>query len=179
MAQSKKNPKRKKKVQNFKQKAKKMSEQQKTPKTHLVPQTEWNSKDVLELRGDLLEALEQLFVQTYEHLSAANSTFSKAGQVIQMIMSNNIKNGKIKLTYKWNNGEDATPEDVAEFEAQMKQIREHQQNQAKQQQQLANAAKTGLVGPDGEPIGTTQDLSEPEDSDLVTDEPSEEVKSEE
>lgn len=167
MAKSKTDPKRKKKLQNFKTKQKKMSEQQQVQKTHLVPETEWQSKDILDLRGDLLEALEQTYVETYKHLMAANESFSKGGQVMQMILSTNIKAGKVKLNYRWNNGEAATEAEVKAWEDQMKALRAQQQQQVEEVLAQQNAQKTGLVAPDGRPIGTTQDLDAPEENEEV------------
>jgi len=171
MAQSRKDPKRKKKLQNFKQKSKKMSEQQQTPKTHLIPQTEWNSKETLDIRGDLMEALEKQFYLTYQHLQQANQEFEKIAQVMQMIFSTNIKTGKVKLKYSWNNGEPATDQEVKNYEAKIAEIRNAQQKQQEDLLKQENALKTGLVGPGGEPIGSTQNLDEPTTGvDTVSDE---------
>lgn len=166
-----KKDKKQQKLQNFKNKAKKMAEQQKTPKTHLIPQTEWQSTDILDIRGDLLEALEKTLVGTFTKIQELNQEFNKAAKVMQMILSTNIKAEKIKLKYKWNNGEDATPADVEKYESEMAKLQEQQKAQyeqmiaqQKQNQEDAkkneNAIKTGLVDTNGSPIGTTQDLSE-------------------
>lgn len=177
MAESKKNQSRQGKVDAFKQKAKEQSKQNKTPKTHLIPLTEWQSTDALELRGDLLEAMEQQFVLTFQSLQEArnilNETqneFQKAAQVLQMVMQQNIKAGKITLKYAWNNGEDATSEEVATFEKKMNELRELQKKQFEDAQKKENALKTGLVAANGEPIGTTQNLAagyEGEDEEVV------------
>lgn len=159
MAQ-KKNQDRKKKVEAFKQKAQQQAEQQAIPKTQLVPKTEWESTEILEFRGDLLHALEQMMVETYDHLRMANEAFSKTGNVLQMLISNNIKKGKIKLTYVWNNGEPATEAEVKEYEDKLAQLRKLQQEQMEKLKAQQNASKTGLVAPDGSPIGTDQDLDE-------------------
>lgn len=165
MAKSKVNPKRKKKLQQFKQKAKKMSEQKATPKTHVIPQTEWNSQDVLDVRGDILEALETQAVALYEGINSLQGQFQRLAQAMNLLMQDNIKKEKIKLTYKWNNGETLTDEELVGYQNQLKQIEEERKRQQDEYlkqleagKKLENAAKTGLVGPDGSPVGTTQDL---------------------
>jgi hypothetical protein len=167
MSQSKVEKDRKNKVQAFKAQAKEQAKQAGIPKTHLVPLTEWETTDILNLRGDLLEAMEQQFVLTYQNLASAEQMvaeakkeFQKAAQVMQMIMSTNIKAGKIRLKYSWNNGEDATEEDVKDYEAKMEKIREAQKKAFEDYQKQQNAEKTGLVGPDGQPVGTAQDLED-------------------
>jgi hypothetical protein len=165
MSVSKQSKERKSKKETFKEQAKLKNQQEKIPKSHLIPLTEWKSTDILDVRGDLLEALEQQMVLTYQELSNAHAylnnaqaEFQKAGRVMQMIMQENIKAGKIKLEYQWNNGEDATPEDVQKFEVKMAEIRAKQKELAETAKKEQNASKTGLVGPGGQPIGTDQDL---------------------
>lgn len=153
---------KKRKLNNFKNKAKKMAQQKATPKTHLIPSTEWQSNDLLELRGDLFEALEKNLIVTWDALQKANEGFGKVGQIIQMIAASNIKSGKVKLNYKWNNGEVATKEEVSQYEAKAKELHEAQQAQVAQLIKNAqaeetaanNANKTGLVDANGSPIGS-------------------------
>lgn len=164
MAQ-KKDKTRKDKVEKFKDNAKQQAAQAAIPKTHLIPQTNWNTTDVLDLRGDLLEALEKQMVLVYQNLQAANDEFNKAAQVMQMIMSTNVKSGKINLTYSWNNGEKATEQEVEDFKAKMKEIQELRNKQVQDLKRTENAAKTGLVAADGStPIGSTQNLDEEVDN---------------
>jgi len=169
MSASKVEKARKDKVQAFKQQAKEKAKQAGTPKTHLLPLTEWNTTDVLDLGGDLAEALEQQFVLTWQTLSecehnlnVAKNEFQKAAHILQMVMQRNIKAGKVKLKYSWNNGEDATEAEVKEFQAKLEELQAKQREafeKAKAEEQAqANAKKTGLVGLDGAPIGTDQDL---------------------
>jgi len=153
---------KKRKLNNFKNKAKKMAEQKSIPKTHLIPETEWQSNEELVLRGDLLEALEKTLITTFENLQQANANFGKVGQILQMIVTSNIKNGKVKLKYKWNNGELATEQEVADYESKALELQKAQQAQyaelVKQAQAnetaATNASKTGLVDVQGSPIGS-------------------------
>lgn len=162
MPTSKTDKKRKDKKEAFKENAKKEAAQAAIPKTHLIPQTSWQTTDMLDLRGDLLEAFEKNMVLTYEALQQAQMNFSHAAQVLQMIMSTNVKSGKINLSYVWNNGEPASEEEVNSFKAKMEEINKLRQEQATKIKQEANSEKTGLVGPGGEPIGTDQNLDEEE-----------------
>lgn len=174
MAESKTNKQRKGKVETFKEKAKEKAKQEAIPKTHLIPLTEWESTENLDLRGDLMDALEQQMVSTYQNLAQtrqlldeAQREFQKAAHVMQMIIQQNIKAGKVKLNYQWNNGEDASPEEVAEYETKMNELRDLQKKQFEQAQAEKNAMKTGLVNPDGSPLGSTQNLDE-DDEDAAT-----------
>lgn len=158
---------RKAKQNKFKENAKKEAAKQAVPKTHLVPVPTWQSSEQLELRGDLLEALEQQLV-------AAIDAVQKAGQVVQFVMQHNVKSEKIKIDYVWNNGEKPTDEEVSNFKAEMERVRQERQKQAKEFQEnlqrQENAAKTGLVGVDGQPIGSTQDLDEESTTEEETEE---------
>lgn len=157
---------RSKKKEQFKQKAKHEAAQQAIPKTHLVPVPTWQSNDNLNLRGDMLEALEQ-------QLMTAIDAIQKCGQIAQFVMQQNIKAEKIKVNYVWNNGEPASEAEIATHKDTMKKLQEERQAQLlKMQEQIQqdfNAAKTGLVGPDGQPVGTTQNLEESTDEDLEQD----------
>lgn len=162
MANSKKGTKdRSKKQQQFKAKAKQEAAQQAIPRTHLVPVPTWQSNENLDFRGDLLEALEQ-------QLMAAMDAVQKCGQVAQMVMQMNIKNEKIKINYVWNNGEPATEAEVETHKGEMKKLQEERNKQLLQMQdkikQDFNAAKTGLVDAAGNPVGSTQNLDENEES---------------
>lgn len=158
---------RSKKQEQFKQKAKQEAAQQAIPKTHLVPVPTWQSDDNLNLRGDMLEALEQ-------QLMTAIDAIQKCGQIAQFVMQQNIKAEKIKVNYVWNNGEAASEAEIATHKDAMKKLQEERQKQLMQMQeqiqQEHNAAKTGLVGPDGQPVGTTQNLEESTDEAESTDE---------
>lgn len=153
---------RSKKKEQFKKQAKQQAAQQAIPKTHLVPVPTWQSNENLDMRGDLLEALEQ-------QLMVAIEAVQKCGQVAQYVMQQNIKSEKIKINYVWNNGEPATEAEVEAHKGELEKLRKKRQAQLEkiqeQIQQEHNAAKTGLVGPDGQPIGTTQDLEEDNDED--------------
>ena len=157
---------RSKKKEQFKQKAKHEAAQQAIPKTHLVPVPTWQSDDNLNLRGDMLEALEQ-------NLMAAIDAIQKCGQIAQFVMQQNIKADKIKVNYVWNNGEAASEAEIATHKDTLKKLQEERQKQLLQMQEQIqqdfNAAKTGLVGPDGQPVGTTQNLEESTDEDLEQD----------
>lgn len=157
---------RSKKKEQFKQKAKHEAAQQAIPKTHLVPVPTWQSDDNLNLRGDMLEALEQ-------NLMAAIDAIQKCGQIAQFVMQQNIKADKIKVNYVWNNGEAASEAEIATHKDTLKKLQEERQKQLLQMQEQIqqdfNAAKTGLVGPDGQPVGTTQNLDESTDEDFEQD----------
>lgn len=167
MAVSAKSKDRKSKVEAFKQQAKEQAKKEAIPKTHLIPLTEWGTTDVLDIRGDILEALENQMVLTYQalqksaaELDQAQVNFQNTGRVLQMIVQQNIKAEKIKVKYVWNNGEDATDQDVTDFQKQMEDLKELQQQKVDNLKSQENAAKTGLVGPDGNPVGTNQNLDE-------------------
>jgi hypothetical protein len=157
MAKSRTNKNRKHKVQQFKHHQKKMEKQASIPKTHLVPQPEWQSDANLDMRGDILEAVEQQIMIGLDALQ-------KCGQALQYLMAQNIKSGKINLSYVWNNGEPATEQEIAAYKEQLETVKAERNKQLLEQQEeiqrQANAAVTGLVGPDGQPIGTTQSLTD-------------------
>lgn len=160
MAKSKTDKSRKKKVEQFKETAQVKAAQQQIPRTHLVPIPTWQSTENLDLRGDLLEAFEQQLV-------IAMDAIQKCGQALQYAMQQNIKSEKIKLEYQWNNGEKPTEKEVEDFLAEQKKLQEARKQQMLDMQaeiqRQANHAKTGLVGPDGSPVATDQNLSEDED----------------
>ena len=114
----------------------------------------------------MLEALEQ-------NLMAAIDAIQKCGQIAQFVMQQNIKADKIKVNYVWNNGEAASEAEIATHKDTLKKMQEERQKQLLQMQEQIqqdfNAAKTGLVGPDGQPVGTTQNLEESTDEDLEQD----------
>jgi hypothetical protein len=112
MANSKKDKTRANKAEKFKENAKKAAAQAAIPKHHLIPQTEWKTTDVLDLRGDLAEAFEIHMVKAFESLQAAGETF-------RQLMSLNIQAGKVKITYIWNNGEIPTEKEVQEYQKAM------------------------------------------------------------
>lgn len=157
---------RSKKQEQFKQKAKQQAAQEAIPKTHLVPVPTWQSDDNLNLRGDMLEALEQ-------QLMTAIDAIQKCGQIAQFVMQQNIKAEKIKVNYVWNNGEPASEAEIATHKDAMKKLQDERQKQLLQMQEQIqqdhNAAVTGLVGPDGQPVGTTQNLDESTDEEESTD----------
>ena len=140
------------------------TDHQKTQKQFLVPETQWQSTDILEVRGDILQVLESQMVTAYKKISEALSEFQKAGQALSYLMQYNIKSGKIALNYKWNNGEPATAEEVESYKSQMEQLQKHQQEKQQHEKdfnkKFENASKTGLVDEKGAAIATTQDLDE-------------------
>ncbi len=160
MPSSKKDKSRKKNLLKFKQTAKKMSEQNQIPKSHLIPTTQWETTDILDVRGDVLEALENSLVETFGQLQKLNNDMQRLGNVIQVLIKDNVDKGKIKLSYVWNNGETATEEDVLEFKKKMEEFNKAKEDSVKQQKIQQNAAKTGLVDANGNGIGTEQDLDQ-------------------
>lgn len=121
---------KKKKVEQFKEGAKKAAQTAATPRTHLVPQTNWQSNDNLDMRGDLAEAFEVHMVKAFEALQAA-------GQAFQAMMALNIEAGKVKISYIWNTGEIPTEQEVTEYKAAL----EYMQKQ-REQFQKAQAGET-------------------------------------
>jgi hypothetical protein len=149
MAASKVNKDRSKKVEKFKQEAKKAHAQQQTPKTHLIPHTEWQSDAALEARGDLAESFERNLVTAYEAIQ-------RVGQAFQEMISLNINAGKVQLKYVWNNGEIPTDKEVEEYKAAMEVM---QEARAKKMQEIqanlqkeATASQSGLITTDGQPL---------------------------
>ena len=122
--------KRAKKVEAFKENAKKAAAQAATPRTHLIPQTEWQSTDNLDMRGDIAEQFEVQMVKAFEALQLAGTAF-------QQMMALNIQSGKVKINYIWNTGEIPTEKEVTEYKAAM----EYMQKQ-REQFQKAQAGET-------------------------------------
>lgn len=136
MANSKTDKSRETKKEHFKKQAKKAAAQAEIPRTHLVPQTEWQSTDVLEMRGDLAEAFELNMMKAWEAINAAGKAFSS-------MMSLNIQAKKVKLTYIWNNGEAATDEEVRKFEESRAMVQQLQQEQMEKLQQTLKDEQEG------------------------------------
>lgn len=149
---------RSKKKDNFKKKAKHEAAQKAIPRTHLVPVPNWQSDENLDLRGDYMEAIQQSVFEAYQHLE-------RIGQALQIVLSLNVQVGKVKIDYVWNNGEKASEAEVEAFKKQMDEVKKQQELFAEQAKLQKNHSKTGLVGADGQPIATTQDLEEDSDSD--------------
>jgi hypothetical protein len=186
MAQSKNDKNRKKKKEQFKEKAKETAVKQRIPRTHLIPIPTWQSNENLDARGDLIEAFEQQLV-------IAMDAIQKCGQALQYMIQMNIKSEKIKLQYEWNNGEKPTQKEIDDFLAlqakateerkkQMLELQEKLQKDANQAIAEQNQEITGLVGPDGQPIGTNkplveQDEAEDEDEDESDDDSTDEQPS--
>lgn len=159
MTASKNNPGRFGKQQAFKQKAKAQATKAASgPRTRIVPQVLWESNDLLNLRGDLLESYNKTIEVLYHG-------FQQLGQIYQQIVAFNIKGdgnpeGKIRIKYEWDNGEEVSPQDLRIFQQKMAEMQALQQKQQQQLQQKAavlegNATEekhSGLVGADGAPI---------------------------
>ena len=159
------------KQQAFKSKEKQKAAQKAIPRTHLVPVPEWQSNENLDFNGQLLDVAQQQFV-------IMNEAMQRLGQVFHAVISGNIKSGKVKINYVWNNGEPASKEEAEAYQKQLADLKASQQQFIDQTQQLQNAAKTGLVGPDGEPVGTTQNLDTETQQDEETEETSDEQPNE-
>lgn len=130
----------------------------------IVPTPEWQSTDQMELRGDLLEALEHTISSTYNKLEEACQEFNKVLGALQQIIGRNINTGKIKLKYVWNNGVEATEEEGAAFKKQYDELlarrKQEEVDRIKNDIAMANAEKTGLVGVDGAPLGSDTPLAD-------------------
>jgi hypothetical protein len=166
MPKSRKDPSRSKNLNQFKNQSKKMNLQATTGKQFLVPETSWESNEELILPGHVLEAIEKNFVEQHKALAEAQAAFDKQARILQVVFQKNIAVNKIKLQYKWNNGEVATTEEVEQFKADMAKVREHQQKQF-EAQQAAAAPKSGLVTANGQDIPSS--LSQEDDSTNATD----------
>ena len=133
----------------FKAAAKKAAAQSGTPRTQLIPQTEWQSTENLDMRGDLAEAFEVELVKAYEALQ-------RAGQAFQQFMSLNMQTGKIKISYIWNTGEIPTEKEVAEYKEALAYVQQERQKQIETLQgnieKGLEANKTGLVTAGGQPL---------------------------
>jgi hypothetical protein len=167
MAVSRKRKKGEQNLKKFKEKTKKMQEQKSQQKQYLVPVPQWQSTENLDLRGDMLEALDNTLQETFGHLNQAFQAFNKVGSIMQAVVATNVKSNKITLKYEWNNGEPATEQEVAEFQSKMKEVQEAHKRQVEEQLQMQNAQKTGLTDAIGNPIGTTQNLDETSDDQSV------------
>jgi hypothetical protein len=148
----------KEKAAAFSDAQKKKNAQASQPKTHLIPDVEWQSTDNLDLRGDVAEAIQNNLVVAFEALQ-------KAGQAFQVLLNLNIKAGKAKLKYTWNNGEIPTDSELKEYQEQMNQLQALKAEQLKKAQDGIAAeakknqtSKTNLVTTDGQPL-TEENLS--------------------
>lgn len=145
MAESKKDKTRAKKAEKFKQEAKKAAAIAAVPKTHLVPQTEWQSNDNLDCPGHVAEAFEVEMVKAFEALQ-------RAGAAFQELMRVNLESKKVKITYIWNNGEVPTPDEVTKWEAHVKNLQQQRAEFERIQNDLKKANETDLVTVGGAPL---------------------------
>lgn len=148
MAQ-KKDSSRQSKVDKFKEQAKKTASKGNVQRTHMIPQTEWQSDENLDLRGDLAEAFEVNIVKAYESIQ-------KCGQIFSQIIGANVQTNKVKVNYIWNTGEVPTPQEVEEWKQTMKFMQEERQKEIEKLQQKietnVEATQTGLVTAGGQPL---------------------------
>lgn len=134
---SRKNPKRKEKLSNYKQKNKKvkqMSTQQPQSQGFGLPEIRqspvWNSNDMLEISGEEWNTIFNYIESGNQALYAANA-----------VMSRNIVNGKVKLKFdklnKDKNGYDEmTPEEEAPYQAEVQAAIEKAIEMQKNQQKI-------------------------------------------
>lgn len=123
------------------------------PRTQIVPSTQWESNDVLVIRGDLLEAFNKTLEVVYSGLQ-------QMGMIYQQIIALNVQNeanpeGKIRFTYIWDNGEKVSDQDLEIFKRKMGQIqalRQKQQAEVEQLAQVKDSPKSGLVTATGEEL---------------------------
>lgn len=153
MANSKHHKDHKQKLNQFKQQTMSNQKQSAIPKTHLVPHSEWQSTDKLEITGDQLERIDKALVAAYQAIQLAGKAYSEA-------VNMNITGGKAKIAYTWNNGEPATVEEVENYKAQIARIDELRKQQIAEAQQ---AKEAGL--PDGERLPGATLLDATADSD--------------
>lgn len=138
--------------------------QAKTEKRFIIPQPSWQSTENMDLQGDVLEALEHTISNTFDKIQELAADFQKVTGVLQQIIGRNVKSGKVTLDYVWNNGEKATKEEAEKWQADFKLLQERRLAEAadaeKNRIAQANAEKTGLVSPDGSPIGSDTPLED-------------------
>jgi len=123
------------------------------PRRQIVPSTQWESKDSLIIRGDLLEGFNKTFEVLY-------SAFQQLGMIYQQIIAMNVQSdtnpeGKIRFSYIWDNGEKVSTQDLEVFKRKMGQIQALRQKQSQEVEQLAQVQeglKTGLVTAEGAPL---------------------------
>ena len=157
MATAKKDKSRQNKAKAFKDNAKKVAVQQATPKTHMIPQTEWQSTTVLDLRGDLAEQFEIQMVNAFQALQAA-------GGIFQQMIAANIEAGKVKLNYIWNNGEVPTEQELVNYKRAVEEMQ--RQRQAMLSGQGAEQkSESGLITTGGQPL--TEENLESEKGGLI------------
>jgi len=162
MSNSKTNPSRKGKKDNFSQHAKSQAEKAASgPRQSIQPSVLWESKDDLIVRGNLLEAYNKTIEVLFHGLQ-------QLGQIYQQIVALNIQgdanpNGKIHVKYLWNNGEEVSPKDLRAFQTKMAEIQALQQKHSQEIQQkaavLQNTQDTGLVTANGQAL-TEENLEE-------------------
>jgi hypothetical protein len=154
MATSKTDPSRKGKQKAFSQAQQAQATKKATgPRTQIVPSTQWESKDLLLIRGDLLEAFNKTLEVFY-------SAFQQLGMIYQQVIALNVQSdsnpeGKIKFNYIWDNGEKVSDQDLEVFKRKMGQIQALRNKQAQEVQQLAQVKEgpqSNLVTADGQPL---------------------------
>lgn len=134
---------KKKKVEQFKEGAKKAAQIAATPRTHLLPQTTWPSNENLDLRGDLAEKFEVEMVKAFEALQ-------NAGSVFQAMIALNIQAGKVKINYIWNTGEIPTDKEVEEYKAAMEYMQKQREQFEKAQRGEVEDTVLETIG--GQPL---------------------------
>ena len=124
------------------------------PRTQIVPSTQWESNDILALRGDLLEGFNKTLEVIYSGLQ-------QLGMIYQQIIATNVQSeanpeGKIRFSYIWNNGEKVSNQDLEVFKRKMGQIQALRQKQQAEVEQIAQVketkSKSGLVTAEGIPL---------------------------
>jgi hypothetical protein len=144
---------RSKQKEKFKANAKQQAAQERMPRTHLVPVPTWQSNENLDLQGNLLEVMERKLLE-------AMDAIQQLGNVMSIIMQQNVKSEKIKIDYMWNNGDKPSEAEVNAFKAEMERVKNQQKLMVDQSKLQENFAKTGLTDAEGNPIATTQNLDE-------------------
>lgn len=158
MAQHK-NKDRKANVDAFKEQQKAKHAQASQPKTHIVPDVEYQSTEMLELRGDVADAIQKGLTTAFINLQKANKALQEVGQAYQFLLAHNINVGKAKLKYNWNNGQPATEAEIADFQAKMAKIQDERIKQQKEQEGNKEEPKTNLTTVEGRPL-TEENLAE-------------------
>lgn len=162
MAKSKTDKSRKNKAEKFKESVQEKNAQRAVPKTHMVPQTVYESNDILDLPGGALDAIQQNFAQAFQAMQ-------NIGQIFQQVLAINIQSEKIKLEYTWNNGEQATPAEIEKFQKDMQKLEQMRNEQA---EELQKALKDGtepkslLTTVGGQPL-TAENLEEENSSRII------------
>lgn len=124
------------------------NKQSEVPQRFLLPVPKWESKEMLEIRGDLLQAIDDNLSDAYAYQMETAKCLENCGKAFQAMMGHNLKNNKMQITYKWSDGTEATEDEIKAFQKQQEAV-----NKSK-----SNAGTTSpILGPEGQAIVYSDD----------------------